>query len=180
MTQTMTQVATPPLAETLFAQHPDFHNGVRTGRTFFLDCEEEPEQITNEAWIIQQVTEELEPRGYRRSRRFMKATGAKPITYLETIGFVLGQIETALLPDSDFWKGVAEGQEAYAEGLFFPEDNKIWTERDVIAHMTREIDPRSYKRNTCFERAVGRTPLTYLHLLGFSVGYVDRALAMSA
>jgi hypothetical protein len=172
----------PQLAEplhSLFVHHPDFHHGVNTGRAFFLDCEEEPEQIQNETWIIQQVTEELEPRGYRRSRRFMRATGAKPITYLQTIGFVLGQLETALLPSSDFWQGVEEGKKAYEEGLFFPEDNKIWRERDVIAHMVREIDARVYRRHVCFERATGKTPLTYLHLLGFSVGYVDRALAHS-
>jgi hypothetical protein len=174
----MTQVAEPLHTDTLFAQYADFQESLNSGRVAFSEIEEE-DFVINEEWIIKNVTEELDAKEFYRFREHCKLTRSPQMSYLSAIGFAIGYIETALAPDSDFWTGVQEGKQAFDEGFYLPEDDKVWAERDIIEHMTQETDVRAYKRYVRFELARGNTPLPYLHLFGFSVGYVDQALTRS-
>jgi hypothetical protein len=171
----MTTIAAKPVLTDLFVQYTDFQESLNSGRMAFSEIEEEG-LVIDEEWIIKNVTQELDVKEFYMFRGRCKLTGTPPMSYLSAIGFVLGYMETELTPDSHFWTGVQEGKEAYQDGLYFPEDDHVWSERDIIAHVSREIDIKLYRRCVRFEMLQGHTPDTYLHVFGFTIGYLDAAL----
>jgi hypothetical protein len=76
----------------------------------------------------------------------------------------------------DFQEGFKEGVQAFREGIYFPEDNHAWSEEDIIRFVQRELSGTQYKRDKCINTAFGIEHLTYLHHLGFVVGYIHQAL----
>lgn len=77
---------------------------------------------------------------------------------------------------TDFHAGYRDGIQAFQEGIFFPEHAKVWSEDDIIQLVETELSGTLYRQQKRYEAITGRPTLSYLHHLGFIVGYLHVAL----
>jgi hypothetical protein len=84
---------------------------------------------------------------------------------------------SALLAHSDFREGMHAGQSCFQEGLFWDDHEKTWTEDEIIEFVSEELSVELYRREQCIETVMGPPSLSYLHHLGFTISYLDQALA---
>lgn len=76
----------------------------------------------------------------------------------------------------DFQQGVLEGQQAVQEGVFSLEEEKVWTDDQVIRFIQKELNVQQYTRNRRLNELMNHPPSTYLHLVGFLIGYLDQMI----
>lgn len=76
----------------------------------------------------------------------------------------------------DFWEGFKNGQMAFEDGSFFPEDDKRWTEEDTIHLVNEELSAKTYQRSRAADMLHHFPPFTYLHTVGFVIGYLSLAV----
>lgn len=86
----------------------------------------------------------------------------------------------ALLSHPDFQEGVRDGVQTFQEGMFWEDHEKAWTEEEVIAFIGEELSEQTYRREQRIDQVMGLPPHSYLHLLGFTISYLDQALAAQA
>jgi hypothetical protein len=86
----------------------------------------------------------------------------------------------ALLSHPDFQEGMRDGVQTFQEGMFWEDHEKAWTEDQIIAFVTEELSERKYQREQRIDQVMGESPLSYLHHLGFTISYLDQALAAQA
>ena len=85
-----------------------------------------------------------------------------------------------LLSHPDFQKGMRDGVQAFQEGLFWEDHEKAWTEDEIIAFIGEELSEKRYRREQHIDQVMGQPSLSYLHHLGFTISYLDQALAAKA
>jgi hypothetical protein len=83
----------------------------------------------------------------------------------------------ALLEHADFQAGVRAGQQAFQGGMFWEDHEKAWTEDEIIQFLGEELSEKAYRREQRIGQAMGQPSLSYLHHLGFTISYLDLALA---
>jgi hypothetical protein len=83
----------------------------------------------------------------------------------------------ALLAHPDVQDGLRAGVRAFQEGMFEEDHEKVWSEQDIVQFVNHELSCKMYRRERMIEQALGGPPLSYLHHLGFVLGYLDRMLA---
>ena len=93
---------------------------------------------------------------------------------------LLSPFLSTLLEHTDFQEGIHDGIQAFQTGLFTEDHHKVWTEDEMITFVMEEISETRYRNSYELEEAIGLVPLSYLHHLGFTIGYLDQALATKA
>jgi hypothetical protein len=73
--------------------------------------------------------------------------------------------------------GLRDGQQIFQEGMFWEYHEKAWTEDDIIQFLGEELSEKAYRREQLIDQAMGQLSLSYLHHLGFTISYLDQALA---
>ena len=86
----------------------------------------------------------------------------------------------AIREHPDFQKGLCAGQQAFQEGMFWDDHEKAWTEDDIIEFVAEESSEMKYRREQRIDRVMGCSSPSYLHRLGFTISYLDQALAAKA
>jgi hypothetical protein len=61
--------------------------------------------------------------------------------------------------------------------MFWEDHEKAWTEDDIIQFIGEELSEKAYRREQRIDQAMGQPSLSYLHYLGFTISYIDQALA---
>jgi hypothetical protein len=84
---------------------------------------------------------------------------------------------SALLKHPDFQEGMRDGVQTFQEGMFWEDHEKAWTEDEIIAFIGEELSEEKYRREQRIDQVMGESPLSYLHHLGFTICYLDQALA---
>jgi hypothetical protein len=86
----------------------------------------------------------------------------------------------ALLKHPDFQAGLRDGQQTFQEGMFWEDQENVWTEDDIIQFIGEELSETTYRRGQRIDQVMGQPSLSYLHHLGFAISYLDQALAIRA
>ncbi len=76
----------------------------------------------------------------------------------------------------DIQQGLLEGEQAFKEGIFAPEHDKVWSENDIITFVSEQLSASQYRYQRRYEELTGQIPLSYLHHIGFVLGYINQAL----
>lgn len=77
----------------------------------------------------------------------------------------------------DFQEGVRDGARAFQEGMFWEDHEKAWTEDEIIAFIGEELSEEMYRREQSIDQVMGYSSLSYVHHLGFTISYLNQALA---
>src|SRR5579884_442440 len=83
---------------------------------------------------------------------------------------------STLLAHPDVQDGLRAGVQTFQERMFEEYHEKAWTEQDIIRFINHELSAKVYQRQQKIEQALGGPFLSYLHHLGFALGYLDQAL----
>lgn len=81
---------------------------------------------------------------------------------------------SGLLACPDFRKGFEAGQEAFGADEEYGDDPK--TEDDLIFFVNNELSVTIYRRSKKLSELFGDPPLTYVHHIGFVVGYLHQMM----
>jgi len=95
-------------------------------------------------------------------------------------GVIVVPLFPTLLEHPDFQEGLGDGQECFREGMFEEDQEKTWTEDEIIQFIGEELSERKYRRDHSFDQALGLPSCSYLHHLGFVIGYLDQVFAAKA
>jgi hypothetical protein len=87
---------------------------------------------------------------------------------------------SALLAHPEFQAGVRDGQQSFQDGLFWDDHEHPWTEQKRIDFVTKEVSAKQHHKEQRLSLAMGEPPISYLHRLGFVMGYLDQELAAQA
>ncbi len=87
---------------------------------------------------------------------------------------------STLLKHPDVQEGMRDGVQPFQEGMFWEDHEKAWTEDEIIAFIGEELSEGKYRREQHIDQVMGQPSLSYLHHLGFTISYLDQALAAKA
>jgi hypothetical protein len=83
---------------------------------------------------------------------------------------------STLLAHPDVQDGLRTGALIFQEGFFEEDHEKAWNEQDIIQFVNQELSVEVRRRELIAEQILGGPSLSYLHHLGFALGYLDQAL----
>ncbi|MBE3558489.1 MAG: hypothetical protein IMW89_04600 [Ktedonobacteraceae bacterium] len=92
----------------------------------------------------------------------------------------LGAFLAALLEQPDFREGPLRAYEAFENHVFEEFHERKWTEKELIGFAGERLSAKFYRKD-CRMALIYELPVySYLHHIGFVMGYLDRAYAARA
>ena len=84
---------------------------------------------------------------------------------------------STLLTHPDVQDGLRAGVQTFQEKMFDEDHEQAWNEQDIIQFVSQELPPcEAYQWELEVDQILGAPSFSYLHHLGFALGYLDQAL----